>query len=94
MRLSDSFLEKPRAIRTLICLLRAEGKGLDEVLREIGGSKTTGMKRIAELIELGLVNKRASPEESRKMLYSLTQKGTEVASGLKRLIEEIEKGEE
>jgi len=91
MKVSRLFLERPRAIRTLICLLENEGKGLDEILEAIGGSKTTGMRRIAELSELKLVEKRASPKEIRKILYSLTEEGKIAAIELRRLAEMIEK---
>ena len=74
-----NYLERARAIRTLICLLKAEDKGLDEILGEIGGSKSTGMARISELMELGLVTKKASQAERRKMFYCLSEKGKKIA---------------
>jgi len=84
------FLEKARAIRTLLCLLRYENRGLDELLELIGGSKSTGMKRIIELIEMGLVEKKASIKESRKMLYLLTPKGKQIAQMLQKIVNSIE----
>jgi DNA-binding MarR family transcriptional regulator len=83
--MSKSFLERPRAIKTLEVLLHSRDKGLDEILEEIGGSKSTGMKRIAELLELGLVEKQASPKESRKMLYNLTERGMKIAIECEKL---------
>ena len=74
-----NYLERARAVRTLSCLLKAEDKGLDEILREIGGSKSTGMARISELMELGLVTKKASQAERRKMFYCLSEKGKKIA---------------
>lgn len=79
------YLEKSRAIRTLICLSKANNKGLDEVLIEIGGSKSTGMARISELLKLGLVTKKASQTEKRKMLYCLEPKGQKIAEDLQRI---------
>jgi DNA-binding MarR family transcriptional regulator len=84
------YLEKSRAIRTLLCLLNAENKGLDELLQNIGGSKSTGMARISELVKLGLVTKKASPTEKRKMFYALEKKGREIAEELQKLISLIE----
>lgn len=79
-----NYLERARAVRTLFCLLKAEDKGLDEILREIGGSKSTGMARISELMELGLVTKKANQAERRKMFYCLSEKGKKIT----KLIEE------
>jgi DNA-binding MarR family transcriptional regulator len=83
------YLEKARSVRTLTCLLNAENKGLDELLRDIGGSKSTGMARIDELIHLGLVLKRASQTEKRKMLYGLNDKGKRIAEQIQKTIESI-----
>lgn len=88
--MSKSFLERPRAIKTFLTLLHSRDKGLDEILEEIGGSKSTGMKRIAELVELGLVEKRASQKEIRKMLYNLTEKGMELAVECEKLVKKLE----
>ena len=88
--MSKSFLERPRGIKTLLTLLHSRDKGLDEILEEIGGSKSTGMKRIAELVELGIVEKRASQKESRKMLYNLTEKGMELAIECEKLVKKFE----
>lgn len=85
-----NYLEKPRAIRTLLCLLSSENKGLDEILKEIGGSKSTGMARISELIKLGLVVKKASQTERRKMLYCLKEKGIKIAKELQKVINSYE----
>lgn len=81
------YLEKPRSVRTLLCLLNADNKGLDELLREIGGSKSTGMARIDELIQLGLVEKKASQTEKRKMLYCLNRKGKTIAEQIQKIVE-------
>jgi DNA-binding HxlR family transcriptional regulator len=81
------YLERSRALRTLLCLLDTGDKGLDQLLREIGGSKSTGMSRLDELVQLGLVTKIASPTEKRKMLYRLTSKGREVAEQLKGVLD-------
>jgi DNA-binding MarR family transcriptional regulator len=91
MKDSELFLEKSRAIRTLVCLLENEGKGLDDILESIGGSKTTGMKRLTELVEMKLVERRASQDESRKMIYSLTDQGKRLATQLGQLVEMTEK---
>ena len=84
------YLEKPRAICTFLCLLEGENKGLDEILKEIGGSKSTGMARIKELIKIGFVTKKASQSESRKMFYCLEKKGKIVANILKSLLEGVD----
>jgi DNA-binding MarR family transcriptional regulator len=83
------YLEKPRAVRTLLCLLDAGNKGLDELLKDIGGSKSTGMARIDELVQLGLVLKKASQTEKRKMLYCLNEKGKRIAEQIQKTIESI-----
>ncbi|MEM2506005.1 MAG: hypothetical protein QXF61_03040 [Nitrososphaeria archaeon] len=88
-----NYLEKPRAIRTLLCLLSLENKGLDEILKEIGGSKSTGMARIYELMKLGLVVKKASQTERRKMLYCLEDKGVKIAKELQKIINSYEKAD-
>lgn len=84
------YLERKRAVRTLLCLLEGKERGLDEILRQIGGSKSTGMARISELMKLGLVEKRASQKEKRKMFYHLTTKGKKIAEELQTLLESIE----
>jgi len=85
-------LERPRAVRTLLCLLNAEDKGLDELLREIGGSKSTGMARIDELVRLSLVLKKASQTEKRKMLYCLNERGKRIAEQIQKTIESVGAG--
>lgn len=74
----------------MLCLLSAENKGLDELLREIGGSKSTGMARIDELVRLGLVLKKASQTEKRKMLYCLNEKGKRLAEQIQKTIDSID----
>ena len=74
----------------MLCLLNAENKGLDELLREIGGSKSTGMARIGELVRLGLVLKKASQKEKRKMLYCLNEKGRKLAEQIQKTIDSID----
>jgi DNA-binding MarR family transcriptional regulator len=81
------YLERPRAVRTLLCLLNAENKGLDELLGDIGGSKSTGMARLDELVQLGLVLKKASQTEKRKMFYCLGEKGKRIAEQIRKTIE-------
>lgn len=85
-----NYLEKPRSIRTLLCLLKSENKGLDEILKEIGGSKSTGMSRISELMKLGLLIKKASQTERRKMLYCLEEKGVKIAKELQKILNSYE----
>lgn len=84
------YLERTRAVRTLLCLLGGKERGLDEILRQIGGSKSTGMARISELMKLGLVEKKVSQKEKRKMFYHLTTKGKKIAEKLETLLESIE----
>ena len=74
----------------MLCLLNAENKGLDELLREIGGSKSTGMARIDELVRLGVVLKKASQTEKRKMLYCLNEKGKKLAEQIQKTIDSID----
>lgn len=73
----------------MLCLLNAENKGLDDLLREIGGSKSTGMARIDDLVQLGLVLKKASQTEKRKMLYCLNEKGKRTAEHVQKIIESV-----
>lgn len=80
-------MERKRAIKTLLCLLDENDKGLDNLLVSIGGSKTTGMTRILELVEMGLVEKKADPKESRKMFYRLTEKGQKIAEKIRGILE-------
>lgn len=84
-----SYLEKKRAIKTLLCLLNGTDKGLDSLLESIGGSKTTGMSRIIELVEMNLVEKKSHPNESRKMFYTLTEEGKQIAEKLREILELI-----
>jgi DNA-binding MarR family transcriptional regulator len=84
------YLEKPRAIRTLLCLYKSENKGLDEVLKIIGGSKSTGMERISELQKMGLVEKKASATVNRKMLYCLEKRGKRIAEGIQKILQDFE----
>jgi len=93
-KVSLSYLERTRAIRTLLCLLKSENKGLDELLTEIGGSKTTAMNRISELLRMKLVKKEADPTRRRVMRYSLTEKGKKIVKDLQDLINLIESDEE
>ena len=81
------YLERSRSLRTLLCLLDAKNKGLDQLLIEIGGSKSTGMCRLNELVQLGLVTKMASLTEKRKMFYCLTEKGQNVANQIRQAID-------
>lgn len=76
-----AFLQRPRAIITLLCLYHARNKGLDKLLQEIGGSKRTGMTRINELHSLGLVSKHTE-EHGRKTLYRLSEDGRKIAEKL------------
>lgn len=85
-----NYLEKARAVHTLFCLLKSEDKGLDELLREIGGSKSTGMARISDLMKLGLVTKKASQTERRKMYYCLNHRGKKIAEYLQKVTKVIE----
>jgi DNA-binding MarR family transcriptional regulator len=84
------YLEKARAIRTLLCLLNSENKGLDEILEEIGGSKSTAMKRISELMEMNLVIKKVDPKRKRVIIYTLTEKGKKIAQKLQEIIKMME----
>jgi DNA-binding HxlR family transcriptional regulator len=81
------YLESSRAILTLLCLTDAENKGLDQLLQDIGGSKSTGMARLDDLVRLGLVIKKASPTEKRKMFYCLTEKGKRIACQIQEIID-------
>jgi DNA-binding HxlR family transcriptional regulator len=80
-----TFLQKPRAIITLLCLYHAKDEGLDMLLQKIGGSKRTGMTRINELYEMGLVTKHAN-EHSRKTLYQLSEDGKKIAEKLEDIL--------
>jgi len=84
------YLEKARAIRTILCLLNSDSKGLDEILEEIGGSKSTAMKRISELVEMGLAFKKLDPKRKRVVIYTLTEKGQKIAKKLQEVIQLME----
>lgn len=89
----SDYLEQKRSIKTLLYLYHFGGEGLDSLLEKIGGSKATGMKRISELVELGLVEKTVDVKEKRKMIYRLTNSGLYVAKTLDQIIKKIEGGE-
>ena len=80
-----NYLQKPRSILTLFCLLYNSDKGLDEVLEKIGGSKRTGMERINELVKLGLVEKQLSSTD-RKIFYQFSEEGREVTQEIEVLM--------
>lgn len=84
-----TYMERKRAIKTLLCLLDENDKGLDNLLVNIGGSKTTGMNRILELVEMGLVEKKTDPNESRKMFYRLTENGQRIAEKIGEILEMV-----
>lgn len=73
------YLQKPRAIKVLLVLLKYPATGLDDILEIIGGSKATGMKRVKELKRLNLVKKTISDTENKKVFYRLTKRGECVA---------------
>ncbi|MHB8163607.1 MAG: hypothetical protein ACYDDV_04550 [Methanoregula sp.] len=80
-----NYLQKPRSILTLFCLLYNGNKGLDEVLEKIGGSKRTGMVRINELVKLGLVEKKTSLTD-RKIFYQLSEDGQKITQEIEVLL--------
>jgi DNA-binding MarR family transcriptional regulator len=79
------YVEQPRAIKTLLVLNENPSKPLDNILDLIGGSKSTGMKRIKELAELGLLTKEASMKEPKRIFYKLNEKGIEISKSLIKL---------
>lgn len=86
------FLERPRAIRTLLCLYEfPEDTPVSEILDSIGGSRTTGLNRLNEFRELGLVVKRAGDNST---FYHLTEDGEKVAEHLANAISSIEEASE
>ena len=81
-------LERPRAIRTLVSLYESsEDTSASEVLESIGGSRTTGLNRLNDFIELGLVEKKAGDNRT---LYHLTEDGERVTEHLLEAISHIE----
>ena len=74
-----NYFEKPRAIKTILTLYFNDSVALDDLLHKIGGSKSTGMKRIKELVELNLASKEVSIEEPKKIFYKLNGKGVKIA---------------
>jgi DNA-binding MarR family transcriptional regulator len=48
------------------------------------------MARIDELVRLGLVFKKASQTEKRKMLYCLNEKGKRLAEQIQKTIDSID----
>lgn len=78
----DAFdlIEHSRSVRVLVALLEsAENAPVSEILDSVGGSKSTGINRLDELREAGLVTKQAGDNRT---IYSLTEEGEEVARHL------------
>lgn len=81
-------LERPRAVRVLISLLESpDDAPVSVILEDVGGSRSTGINRLNELREAGLVTKRAGDNRT---IYSLTPDGEEVARHLVTVINTIE----
>jgi len=82
-------LERQRSITTLLALLDAsENRTVSELLDEVGGSQSTGISRLNELRDFGLVKKRAG---NNRILYSLTSEGEDVALQLRTVLQTIQR---
>ena len=84
------YFEKPRAIKTLVVLFENPSIQVDTLLNLIGGSKSTGMKRIKELSQLGLLSKEASLNEPKRIFYKLNSKGIKIAKSIISIGEELD----
>jgi len=80
------YLQRPRAIVTLLHLLESTKQGLDYTLTQIGGSKRTGMSRINELVEMGLASKQTELAWHRRRIYVLSEDGQKIAVRLRELL--------
>lgn len=81
-------IERPRSVRVLIALLESpEDAPVSEILEGIGGSRSTGINRLDEFRESGLVIKQAGDNRT---IYSLTENGEKVARHLVNVIEIIQ----
>ena len=67
-------------------MLDVEDEGLEDLLEKIGGSHTTAMNRLRELLVSGLVEKFVTPRTSRRVYYRLTAEGRKIAA----LVQEAE----
>lgn len=82
------FLSRPRAIETLLVLLKSgEDEGLENLLKKIGGSHSTAMQRIHELVKMGLVKKFVTPKIKRRVFYRLSSEGVKVAILIEQAVE-------
>lgn len=81
-------LGRPRAIRTLLCLLdSADDTPVSDLLDAIGGSRTTGINRLDEFRDAGLVVKKAGDNRT---MYLLTDDGEAVARDLREATRRLE----
>ena len=83
-------IERPRAVRVLLTLLESpDDAPVSEILETVGGSKSTGINRLDEFREAGLVTKQAGDNRT---IYSLTHDGEEIAHYLADVIDIIQEG--
>lgn len=81
-------IERPRAVRVLIALLESpDDAPVSAILEGVGGSRSTGINRLDEFRDAGLVTKRAGDNRT---IYSLTEDGEEVARHLVNAIGTIQ----
>ena len=81
-------IERPRAVRVLIALLKSpDDAPVSDILEGVGGSRSTGISRLDEFRDAGLVTKRAGDNRT---IYSLTEDGEEVARHLVKAIGTIQ----
>jgi len=91
MTLIDEFDEKTATIRVMLYLYRNPNSGITKIIREAGAGQKAAYSAVDFLMKLGLIKKRRSSSFPYNPLFSLTDKGIEVAKHLvevKRLIEE------
>lgn len=83
-------IERPRAVRMLVALLETPNDApVSDLLEAVGGSRSTGLNRLEEFREAGLIEKRAGHNRT---IYSLTDLGEEVTHHLVDGIDVIQEG--
>jgi len=81
-------LSRPRSIKTLLLLSQESGnRPMSNLLEKVGGSRTTGSKRLEEFEKSNLVKKEAG---TNRTIYSLTKAGKELAENLEEAVSVLE----
>ncbi len=85
-------LERKRMLKLLLYLLGGK-KHASDIVKEVGGSRSTPVLRLKELVKAGLVKKTVSQEYPYHVYYELTPKGVRIARKLKEIDEILKEGE-